>query len=80
MKKTAALTTLLTSIALWGVSALAQNRGIVAAQKPEWSKFNPVTPLTAASFTQPPASDLPWVRMNMPQTADPAELVTSGKR
>lgn len=36
----------------------------------DWS-FNPVTPLTAETFAAPPANDLPWVRVNMPATADP---------
>ncbi len=31
-------------------------------------------PLTPASFAKPPATDLPWVRLNMPATAAPAEL------
>ncbi len=35
---------------------------------------NPRTSLTAESFANPPAADRPWVRMNMPATADPAEL------
>src|SRR5580698_3514181 len=54
--------------------ALAQNPQPAAKQRSEWIKFNPVTPLTAASFTHPPAADLPWVRMNLPATADPAEI------
>jgi hypothetical protein len=63
-----------TVLALLGAAALAQNRQVAAIRRSEWIKFNPVTPLTAASFAQPPATDLPWVRMNMPATADPAEI------
>src|SRR5215472_5214709 len=40
----------------------------------EGTRVNPVTPLTAATFAHPPVTDQPWVRMNMPATADPAEL------
>src|ERR1017187_4792041 len=61
-------------LALLGAVALAQNPQVIATQRSEWIKFNPVTPLTAASFVRPPAADLPWVRMNMPATADPAEI------
>lgn len=39
----------------------------------DWS-FNPVTALTAETFAAPPSNDLPWVRVNMPATADPALL------
>ena len=60
--------------ALLAVVALAQNPKPAATERSEWIKFNPVTPLTAASFSRPPAADLPWVRMNMPATADPAEI------
>jgi hypothetical protein len=61
-------------LALFGAVARSQNQQIAATQRADWMKFNPVTPLTAASFAQPPAADLPWVRMNMPSTADSAEV------
>ena len=69
MKPSAVPVVVFTVFAFLGVCALAQNRS-------GWIKFNPVTPLTAASFARPAAADLPWVRMNMPATADPAELAT----
>jgi hypothetical protein len=56
------------------VTALLILRCAAFAQRPEWTRINPVTPLTAASFAHPPAGDQPWVRLNMPATADPAEL------
>jgi len=62
------------ALVLLGAAALAQNRQVAATQRSEWIKFNPVTSLTASSFAKPPAADLPWVRMNMPATADPAEI------
>lgn len=74
MKKSAIPAAVFTVLALLGAAALAQNRQVAATQRSEWIKFNPVTPLTAASFARPPAADLPWVRMNMPATADPAEI------
>src|ERR1035438_5743115 len=74
MKKPAIPAAVFTVLALWGAAALAQNRQVAARQRSEWIKFNPVTPLTATSFARPPAADLPWVRMNMPATADPAEI------
>ncbi|BDZ65402.1 hypothetical protein [Agromyces mangrovi Wang et al. 2018] len=39
----------------------------------DWG-FNPVTALTAETFANPPATDLPWARVNMPADADPALL------
>lgn len=74
MKKSAIPAAVFTVLALLGGAAVAQNRQVAAQQRSEWIKFNPVTPLTAASFAQPPAVDRPWVRMNMPATADPAEI------
>ena len=47
---------------------------MAATTRSEWIKFNPVTPLTAATFATPPATDWPWVRLNMPAGADPAEI------
>ncbi len=61
-------------IVLIVLSVTAQNNGGVGAMRSEWRKFNPVTPLTAESFARPPAIDRPWVRMNMPATADPTEI------
>ena len=58
MKKTVILAAVSTALTL-----IAQQR-----QRSEWIKFNPVTPLTAASFARPPAADLPWV------ASGPAEL------
>ena len=55
-------------------TAPAQNRQVAATRRAEWIRFNPVTPLTADSFAKPPVADLPWVRMNMPPTADPKVL------
>jgi len=66
MKKSAILAAVFTVLALLGAGALAQNRQVAARQRSEWIEFNPVTPLTAASFARPLAADLPWVRMNMP--------------
>ena len=79
MKRSAIPVVASTVFVLLCASALAQtppagNRQVAATRKSEWTKFNPVTPLTAASFAKPPAADLPWVRMNMPATADPAEI------
>jgi hypothetical protein len=40
-------------------------------------ELNPVTPLTAATFSDPPQNDMPWVRWNFPPaTASIAELET----
>ena len=72
MKKSAIPVAVFTVLALLGAAALAQNRQVAATQRSEWIKFNPVTSLTAESFARPAAADLPWVRMKMPATADPA--------
>ena len=74
MKKSAIYAALFTVLALLGVAALAQSRQVAATERSEWIQFNPVTPLTAASFAHPPAADRLWVRMNMPASADPAEI------
>ncbi len=55
-------------------TAGAQNLPPITIRRSEWIKINPVTPLTSASFARPPVADLPWVRMNLPATADPAEI------
>ena len=39
-------------------------------------KVNPVSPLAALSFAHPASRDFPWVRLNMPASADPAELAS----
>src|ERR1035438_7558767 len=49
MKKSAIPAALFTVLALLGVAALAQNRRVTAAQRSEWIKFNPVTPLDRKS-------------------------------
>ena len=63
-----------TAVLLLVVVASAQNSKVAATNRSEWIKFNPVTQLTAESFAKPPAADRPWVRMNMPATAEPAEI------
>lgn len=62
------------ALGLLATTAIAQNTQTIAAKRGEWSQFNPVTPLTGATFAKPPVNDLPWVRLNMPATADPTEL------
>ena len=49
---------------------------VTAQNGNEWRKFNPVTPLTAATFAHPPAIDLPYI----PATADPAEIKVEVKQ
>ena len=44
------------------------------ATQSQWTALNPVTPLSAKTFFSPPSNDRPWVRMNMPSTADPEEI------
>jgi hypothetical protein len=74
MKKSLVVTALSPALLVLADVALAQNSKVVATDRSEWIKLNPVTQLTAASFAKPPAADLPWVRMNLPATADPAEI------
>ena len=62
------------ALTILATAAVGQNRGIAVKARSEWIQFNPVTSLTAATFAHPPAADQPWVRMNMPATADPAEI------
>ena len=74
MRRTSIGMAVFTAFLLLSVVAVGQNGRVAATARSEWIRFNPVTPLTAASFAHPPAADQPWVRMNMPATADPAEL------
>jgi len=74
MRRTSVGMAVFTALLILPVAAVGQNRKVAATGRSEWIRFNPVTPLTAASFAHPPAADRPWVRMNLPATADPAEL------
>jgi hypothetical protein len=62
------------SLTLITASASAQIHHVAATTRAQWTAFNPVTPLTAGSFAHPPNADRPWVRMNLPATAEPAEI------
>jgi hypothetical protein len=42
----------------------------------DWNSLNPVTRLTQTTFASPAMSDRPWVRLNMPASADPKELAS----
>ena len=68
------ITAAVASVVPLDATAVVQSRQVVATTRSEWIKFNPVTPLTAATFATPPATDWPWVRLNMPASADPAEI------
>ena len=74
MKRALIITAAVASLIPLVETAVGQSRQVVATTRSEWIKFNPVTPLTAATFANPPATDLPWVRLNMPPSADPAEI------
>lgn len=65
-------------LALFSVTAHNSQPSQIA--RTEWRKINPVTPLTTTSFARPPATDWPWVRMNIPGTADPAEIKAEVKQ
>ena len=43
---------------------------------PDWNALNPVTRLSRATFAHPKMTDWPWVRLNMPASADPKELMS----
>ena len=49
---------------LGGVTTAAAGRPSVPPTTAALAALNPVTPLTAAAFAQPPQNDLPWVRWN----------------
>lgn len=57
-----------------GAIALGAGASAASAAPADFTAINPVTPLTAASFDAPGAVDKPWVRINMPATADPRAL------
>ncbi len=74
-KKSLVSAAVLAAPVLLVVAALGQQPNVVATTRSEWVKVNPVTPLTAASFAQPPGADRPWVRWNFtPATATITEL------
>jgi hypothetical protein len=74
MKKTLLPLAASAALILLPVAAVGQSTRVAATTRSQWIQLNPVTPLTASSFAHPPAADQPWVRMNMPATADPAEI------
>lgn len=49
---------------LFSVAANGQNPKVAATTRSQWSRINPVTPLTPATFATPPAADRPWVYEN----------------
>lgn len=57
-----------------GVMVWCQSSKPHNATRSQWTAFNPVTPLSAMTFFSPPSNDRPWVRMNMPSSADPEEI------
>ena len=74
MKRVCIVMTALASLSAMVATAVGQSPHVAATTRSEWIKFNPVTPLTAATFANPPATDWPWVRLNLPAGADPAEI------
>ncbi len=62
------------ALLLAGIAACGPRAGVIPRSKSDFRKINPVTPLTAASFANPPETDWPWVFYNIPRTAEPAEL------
>ena len=74
MKRSFIAMTALASLIPLVAGAVGRSRQVAATTRSEWTQFNPVTPLTAATFANPPATDWPWVRLNMPASADPAEI------
>jgi hypothetical protein len=60
---------------LHAVMAVSQTP-LLNTPPPTWSELNPVTSLTAETFSHPPARDRPWVRMNTPDNITPEELKT----
>ena len=57
-----------------GATAYGQDGNARGEFRSQWTRFNPVTALSAASFSNPPSNDRPWVRFNMPATAAPEEI------
>ena len=55
-------------------AAVAQSPGSTRESESNWTALNPVTRLNKETFAHPGLNDRPWVRLNMPSTADPTEL------
>lgn len=62
------------TVMLQGSVLRGQENGQDISARSEWTRINPVTALSRDSFTSPPMSDWPWVRLNIPETADSSEL------
>ncbi|MEG9431688.1 glycosyl hydrolase [Terriglobus sp. ADX1] len=56
------------------VPGIAMAQAATAGTNQAWTRWNPVTPLTAQSFAHPSMSDRPWVRMNTPDGLTSDEL------
>jgi len=56
-------------------TVMALAHGLAAKSEPNWKVLNPVTELSTESFANPGLNDRPWVRLNMPASADPKELM-----
>jgi hypothetical protein len=74
MKRTCIVMTALVGLSAMVATVVGQSPHVAATTRSEWITFNPVTPLTAVTFANPPAIDWPWVRLNLPTGADPAEI------
>jgi hypothetical protein len=49
----------LAAVMIAAAVAAGQSSHFAGKTRAEWSRFNPVTPLTAATFAHPPAADQP---------------------
>lgn len=61
--------------ALLAVAAAGPPDSTMASES-NWSALNPVTRMNKQTFAHPGLNDRPWVRLNMPPTADPKELTS----
>jgi hypothetical protein len=74
MARASAINLLAAGVASLGVMMWGQESKPTGEFRSQRATINPVTPLSAASFSNPPSADRPWVRLNMPSTADPNEI------
>ena len=74
MAKNSAISVLPAIAIFLGTVVWGQDSKPRSSSRSEWTRFNPVTALSAATFADPATNDRPWVRLNLPASADPEEI------
>jgi len=68
------LSSIAVTAAILIMAACGSQETTTPADLSDWTSFNPVTALSADTFANPPMTDWPWVRWNVPETAEIPQL------